>query len=78
MNEKFSTGTTPWVWVTYDALIGDKEENLQVIEWPNGEGITIIKNDESEVHFTWDEWYALKKAMNRLGKDEQKGKNLKQ
>jgi hypothetical protein len=62
-----STGKTSWSWVTYNALLHDKEQNIQVIEWPNGEGFTVLRNDETEIHIDWDEWRALKTAVNKLG-----------
>jgi len=62
-----STGKTSWSWVTYNALLHDKEQNLQVVEWPNGEGFTVIRNDEPEIHIDWGEWGALKTAVTKLG-----------
>ena len=60
------TGKTLWAWITYNALLHDKEQSLQIIEWPNGEGFTVIRNDETEIHIDWDEWKALKAVTTKL------------
>jgi len=61
------TGKLSCVWVCYNALLHDKEQNLQVNSWQNGEGFTFIRADESEIHIDWDEWAAMKRAIKELG-----------
>lgn len=64
MNEKvIHSGKTKYSWVSYEPVGSDKKKNIQVIEWPNGEGFTIIRDNESTVEFDWCEWDALKVAI---------------
>jgi len=66
MKTKTNTGTSKWAWTTYKALLQDKEQHIQVICWPNGEGFTIMRPDESHIEMDWDEWVALKNTIKKL------------
>jgi hypothetical protein len=57
------SGKTNYAWVTYKQLIGDKEQHLQVVHWPNGEGFTVYRPNESLLEMDWDEFNALKTAI---------------
>ena len=63
MKKDISVGTTNYAWITYDSLLKDKEQNLQVIHWPNGEGFTVVRDDNTTIDIDWDEWAALKRAV---------------
>jgi len=60
---RIDSGKTNYAWVTYKEIIGDKENHLQVVHWPNGEGFTVYRPDESLIDMHWDEFNALKTAI---------------
>lgn len=67
MNEKvIYSGKTKYVWVTYEIVTDDRKKNIQIIDWPNSEGFTIVRDDDSYVDFDWCEWDALKAAIQKL------------
>lgn len=59
-------GTTKYSWVSYKPPLLAKEENVQAVEWPNGEGVTVFRNDDSSIDFSWNEWDAIKLAIRKL------------
>lgn len=61
-----SKGTTKYAWVEYESLLKGKNQNLQVIEWPNGEGLTFWRTDETTLDLDWDEWDAMKLAVRHM------------
>jgi hypothetical protein len=70
MNQKVSaTGQTNYVWVNYEELVGTGgDKNLQVVEWPNGEGVTIVRHDDTNIDLTWCEMDAIILAIKTLRK----------
>ena len=42
---------------------------MEVVEWPNGEGVTIDNNGEV-MHMTYGQLKALNKIMKKLNKEE--------
>lgn len=58
------TGTTKYVWVDYDEYM--EQKSLQIIEWPNGEGIEVIRNDDTNFNLTFAELEALTKGASKL------------
>lgn len=64
MNEKvIHSGKTKYSWVSYELVGTDKKKNIQAIEWPNGEGLTIVRDDDTHIDLDWCEWDALKEAV---------------
>ena len=72
IKDKISTGKTKYAWITYTNYLTQGEQSIQVIEWPNGEGFTIIRNDETTTDFDWQEFDAVKKAIKAIEKHENK------
>lgn len=66
MKMVIDSGKTKYVWVTYETVTDDHKKNIQIIDWPNSEGFTIVRDDDSYVDFDWYEWNALKAAIQKL------------
>lgn len=61
-----SLGKTKYSWVEYESLLHGKNQSLQVVEWPNGEGFSVYRANESTIDIDWDEWEALKFAVGKV------------
>ena len=49
MKSNIKTGKTSYSWVEYEEIVGGKLKHVQVVVWPNGEGFTIYRPDESMI-----------------------------
>lgn len=67
MNEKIiDSGKTKYAWAKYLTITDDKQKNIQVVEWPNGEGFSVMRDNDSCIEFEWCEWEALTLAVNSV------------
>lgn len=67
MNEQIiGSGKTKYAWAKYLTITDDKQKNIQVVEWPNGEGFSVMRDNDSCIEFEWCEWEALTLAVNSV------------
>lgn len=63
---EIDNGTTDYTWVTYKEIMSGNKKNIQVVRWPNGEGVTIMRPNETSIDIGLDEWLALGRAMKEI------------
>ena len=68
MQNKITVGTTNYARMTYDSLLENREKELQIVHWPNGEGFSIIKEEGTMIELDWDEWIAIRKLVSAADK----------
>jgi hypothetical protein len=64
---KNTTGKVNYSWVEYETMLSENR-HVQVILWPNGDGLDIHRPDDTIISMGWDEWEATKKAVNLADK----------
>jgi hypothetical protein len=56
------TGKCLYSWVDYSDGAGENA-SLQIIEWPNGAGFSIVKGNDKSIDFEWEEWAAIEEGI---------------